>query len=100
MNIVENLKSLIRKAKIERNLTLLEEIEETISNLISTFSDFRKNNRGKENQDLKHEIDQLYDLDALIIKIFAYITTPAKPIKTPIVYNPTYLKLRLKGENK
>ncbi len=77
--MIENLKNLIKKAKIERNLALLGEIEETISNLISTFSDFRKNNRDHENRDLKLEIDQLHDLDALTVKIFILICFKFSP---------------------
>lgn len=62
------------------------------------FSDFIKNNRNKENQDLKHEIDQLYKLDSLTIKTFAYITSHVRPIKNPIIYNPPHLKLHLRGK--
>ena len=79
-----------------------------ISLILSKLESDNLISRNKENRPQKivltsmgeNLMEAIYDLDALIIKIFAYITTPAKPIKTPIVYDPTYLKLHLKGENK
>ncbi len=94
MNMIDNLRKLIEKSKITRDLPELEKIEEIIFNLISNFTNCIKDKYCTERQGFKHEIDQLYNLDELITKIIINITSPIKPIPNSIVFNSTHLKLR------
>lgn len=88
--MVEDLTNLVKKAKIQRNLSLLYKTHETIITTLEYLKSFKRSHRRSETWQLNDEIKHLENLNLLVFRVHG-------EIHRNITFRMENKKLKLKG---